>query len=57
MMNMLPIGPLDGGQMWRTFTQRYNNGKTLQRVATYGFITLILMNIGLSLSQFGFVPI
>ena len=57
MMNMLPIGPLDGGQMWRTFTQRYNNGETLQRVATYGFITLILMNIGLSLSQFGFVPI
>ena len=23
MMNMLPIGPLDGGQMWRDFTSRF----------------------------------
>jgi len=43
--------------MWRTFTQRYSNGEVLQEAATYGFIALILMNIGLSLSQFGFVPI
>jgi Zn-dependent protease len=58
LMNMLPIGPLDGGQMWRTFTQRYNNkGKILQQVATYCFIILILMNIGLSLTRFGFVSI
>jgi Zn-dependent protease len=53
MMNMLPIGPLDGGQMWRTFTKRYDSGDLLQKVATYGFIMLILLNMGLSLSQLG----
>jgi len=57
MMNMLPIGPLDGGQMWREFTQRFDNGAMLRTGATYGFIGLILLNIFLSLSQFGLVPI
>ena len=57
MMNMLPIGPLDGGQMWRDFTQRFSNGQMLRTGATYGFIGLILLNIVLSLSQFGLVPI
>jgi Zn-dependent protease len=57
MMNMLPIGPLDGGQMWRDFTQRFSNGQMLRTGATYGFIGLILLNIVLSLSKFGFVPI
>jgi Zn-dependent protease len=57
MMNMLPIGPLDGGQMWRDFTQRFNSGQTLRTSATYGFIGLILLNIVLSLSKFGFVPL
>ena len=57
MMNMLPIGPLDGGQMWRTYTERLEGGAKLQSLATYGFIALILSNIGLSLAKFGFVPI
>ena len=57
MMNMLPIGPLDGGQMWRDFTQRFNSGQTLRTSATYGFIGLILLNIMLSLSKFGLVPL
>jgi Zn-dependent protease len=57
MMNMLPIGPLDGGQMWRTFTAGLKGGLVLQRAATYGFIMLVLMNIGLSLATFGLVPI
>jgi Zn-dependent protease len=57
MMNMLPIGPLDGGQMWRDFTQRFSSGPTLRTGATYGFIGLILLNIVLSLSKFGLVPI
>lgn len=57
MMNMLPIGPLDGGQMWRTYTENMETGKTLQSVATYSFVALILFNIGLSLAKFGFVPI
>ena len=57
MMNMLPIGPLDGGQMWREYTQRFSNGQMLRTGATYGFIGLILLNIILSLSKFGLVPI
>jgi len=57
MMNMLPIGPLDGGQMWRTYTERLEVGAKLQSLATYGFIVLILSNISLSLAKFGFVPI
>lgn len=57
MMNMLPIGPLDGGQMWRTFTGSMRNGAFLQSAASYGFISLILMNLGLSLATFGWVPI
>lgn len=57
MMNMLPIGPLDGGQMWRTYTENKPNGVRLQQVATYGFIMLILMNIFLSFAKFGFVQI
>ena len=57
MMNMLPIGPLDGGQMWRDFTQRFSYGQSLRTGATYGFIGLILMNIFLSLAKFGLVPI
>ena len=57
MMNMLPIGPLDGGQMWRDFTQRFSIGPMLRTGATYGFIGLILLNIALSLSKFGLVPL
>ena len=57
MMNMLPIGPLDGGQMWRDFTERFSIGDVLRKGAPYGFIGLILLNIALSLSQFGLVPI
>jgi membrane-associated protease RseP (regulator of RpoE activity) len=57
MMNMLPIGPLDGGQMWRTFTAGLKGGLVLQRAATYGFIMLVLLNIGLSLATFGLIPI
>jgi len=57
MMNMLPISVLDGGQMWRDFTTRFNYGDKLRKGATYGFIGLILLNIILSLSKFGLVPI
>ncbi len=57
MMNMLPIGPLDGGQMWRDFTARFSIGAQLRKGATYGFLGLILLNIVLSLSLFGLVPI
>lgn len=57
LMNMLPIGPLDGGQMWREYTETLGSGQLLQTAATYGFIALVLGNIGLSLAKFGFIPI
>jgi len=57
LMNMLPIGPLDGGQMWREYTETLGSGQPLQTAATYGFIALVLGNIGLSLARFGFIPI
>jgi len=57
MMNMLPIGPLDGGQMWKAFTEKRNTGKLLQTMATYAFLALIIGNIIFSFNAFGLVPI
>jgi membrane-associated protease RseP (regulator of RpoE activity) len=57
MMNMLPIGPLDGGQMWREWTKEFKNGEILRRVANLGYLGLIGCNIALSLAQFGLTPI
>jgi membrane-associated protease RseP (regulator of RpoE activity) len=56
-MNMLPIGPLDGGQMWRTLTEKMPMGKLMQNVATYAFLALIVGNIVFSFNLFGLVPI
>jgi membrane-associated protease RseP (regulator of RpoE activity) len=56
-INMLPIGPLDGGQMWRAFTEGNGHSKVLQQIATYGFIALIGGNIAFSLARFGLVPL
>lgn len=56
-MNMLPIGPLDGGQMFRTLTETRPMGKQLQKAATYVFIALIVGNIILSMSMFGLIPL
>jgi membrane-associated protease RseP (regulator of RpoE activity) len=56
-MNMLPIGPLDGGQMWRALTLDMKMGKNLQAIATYGFIALIMGNIIFSMSIFGLIPL
>lgn len=57
MMNMLPIGPLDGGQMWREWTETVKNGEMLQKAANVGFIGLIGGNIILSLAQFGLISL
>ncbi|MFP3950794.1 MAG: site-2 protease family protein [Candidatus Bathyarchaeia archaeon] len=57
MMNMLPIGPLDGGQMWREWTATIKNGEVLQKAANVGFMGLIGGNIVLSLAQFGLIPL
>ena len=56
-MNMLPIGPLDGGLMWKAFTENIRQGEQLQKAASYIFLGLILGNIALSLTRFGLVPI
>jgi len=56
-MNMLPIGPLDGGQMWKALTEHIPTGKLLQNVATYAFLALIIGNILFSFNLFGLVPI
>jgi membrane-associated protease RseP (regulator of RpoE activity) len=56
-MNMLPIGPLDGGQMWKALTENRPTGKILQNVATYAFLALIVGNIVFSFNLFGLVPI
>ena len=56
-MNMLPIGPLDGGQMWKAVTEARPTGKLLQTAATYCFLALIVGNIIFSLSMFGLVPL
>ena len=56
-MNMLPIGPLDGGQMWRAVTEKMPTGKLLQNLATYAFLAIIVGNIVFSFNLFGLVPI
>jgi len=56
-MNMLPIGPLDGGQMWKAATGMKSGGKLLQTAATYGFLALIIGNIIFSFSMFGLKPL
>jgi Zn-dependent protease len=58
MVNMLPVYPLDGGQMTRTYlASKPAWGRTLERVATYGFLALMVSNLVLSLVRFGFIPI
>jgi len=54
-MNMLPIGPLDGGQMLRTATQHLKNGTLYEKAFTFGCLALICGNIVLSFARFGFV--
>jgi len=56
-MNMLPIGPLDGGLVWRAFTEKMRQGEQLQKAASYIFLGLILGNIALSFTRFGLVPL
>ncbi len=57
MVNMLPIGPLDGSLMWRAWTERFNKAPIMRKITNYGFITLIGGNIILSFAQFGLIPL
>jgi len=54
-MNMLPIGPLDGGQMLRTATKDLKNGAFYEKASTFGCLALICGNIVMSFARFGFV--
>jgi Zn-dependent protease len=58
LVNMLPVFPLDGGQMVRSFLEtRPDWGKSLERVTTFGFLVLIGGNLLLSLIRFGLIPL
>jgi len=58
MVNMLPIYPLDGGQMVREYlATKPGWGRVLERTTMYGFLALMVSNLILSLVKFGLVPI
>lgn len=58
LVNMLPIYPLDGGQMLRTYVGSMPRvGEALQRVAMYGFLALMASNLVFSLIKFGLIPL
>ena len=58
MVNMLPVYPLDGGQMTRIYlSSKPDWGVKLERIATFGFLGLMVSNLVLSLIQFGIVPL
>jgi Zn-dependent protease len=58
MVNMLPVYPLDGGQMARVYLESQPNwGKVVERVTAYSFIALMVSNLILSLVKFGIIPL
>jgi len=58
MVNMLPVYPLDGGQMTRIYlSSKPDWGVKLERIAMFGFLGLMVSNLVLSLIQFGIVPL
>jgi len=58
MVNMLPVYPLDGGQMTRIYlSSKPDWGVKLEKVAMFGFLGLMVSNLVLSLIQFGIVPL
>lgn len=58
LLNMLPIYPLDGGQMFRVYSgSMQRGGKAIQQLAMYCFIALMAFNLILSLVRFGLVPL
>ncbi|MBC8225225.1 site-2 protease family protein [Candidatus Bathyarchaeota archaeon] len=58
LVNMLPVYPLDGGQMLRAWlATREGWGGRAERVAMYGFLALMVSNLVLSLARFGLIPI
>ena len=56
--NMLPVYPLDGGQMTRAYLATVEGwGGLAERVAQYGFLALMVGNLVLSLARFGLIPL
>lgn len=58
MVNMLPVYPLDGGQMARTYlASKADWGRALERAAMFGFLGLMASNLLLSLIRFGWISL
>ena len=58
LLNMLPVFPLDGGQMMRTLVASMKWGGTaIQRITSYGFLALVGSTLVLSLIRFGLIPL
>ena len=58
MVNMLPVYPLDGGQMTRIYlSSKPDWGIKLEKAAMFCFLGLMVSNLLLSLVQFGIVPL
>ncbi|MBN1644856.1 site-2 protease family protein [Candidatus Woesearchaeota archaeon] len=49
LFNLLPMGPLDGGLMFRSVLKKYykQKGILIFRVVSWGFFALILINLGI----------
>jgi membrane-associated protease RseP (regulator of RpoE activity) len=56
--NMLPVYPLDGGQMVRTFlSSKPRWGKSMERLTMGSFLALMASNLIFSLVKFGLIPL
>ena len=58
LVNMLPVYPLDGGQMSRAYLSTVSGwGTWAEKAAQYGFLALMVGNLVLSLAKFGLIPL
>jgi len=58
LVNMLPVYPLDGGQMLRAWLSTQEGWMVRgERLVRYGFLALMVSNLVLSLARFGLVPL
>jgi Zn-dependent protease len=58
LVNMLPVYPLDGGQIMRTYlATKPGWGRSLERAMMFGFLGLMGSNLVLSLIRFGLIPL